>query len=92
LGWKQRAWYLGVHGPRLFDANGNAGPTVWSEGRVVGGWAQRATREVIVEVFEDIGVEATDSVAAQAAALQRWLGPTVIRTRFPTPTDKALRA
>ena len=39
MGWKARAWYLGEHGPRLFDRNGNAGPTIWWDGRIVGGWA-----------------------------------------------------
>ncbi len=37
MGWKEREWYLGPHGKVLFDANGNAGPTVWWDGRVVGG-------------------------------------------------------
>ena len=44
MGWQQRAWYLGDHGPALFDRNGNAGPTVWVDGRIVGGWSQRADR------------------------------------------------
>ena len=26
MGWKERDWYLGPHGPTLFDRNGNAGP------------------------------------------------------------------
>ena len=25
MGWKERDWYLGAHGPALFDRNGNAG-------------------------------------------------------------------
>ena len=44
MGWKQRSWYLGDHGAfgaSVFDRNGNAGPTIWVDGRVVGGWAQR---------------------------------------------------
>ena len=44
MGWKEREWYLGEHGPLLFDSNGNVGPTVWSDGRIVGGWAQRRRR------------------------------------------------
>ena len=44
MGWKERSWYLGDHQERLFDRNGNAGPTVWADGRVVGGWAQRPGR------------------------------------------------
>lgn len=91
MGWKARDWYLGDHGPRLFDRYGNAGPTVWWDGRVVGGWAQQATGEVVVEVFDDVGAEATAAVAAETQALQDWLGSTIVRTRFPTPTEKALR-
>lgn len=42
MGWQGRAWYLGEHGPALFDRSGNIGPMVWWDGRIVGGWAQRA--------------------------------------------------
>ena len=42
MGWKERGWYLGDHAAELFDRNGNAGPTIWADGRVVGGWAQSA--------------------------------------------------
>ena len=42
MGWKERAWYLGPHATDLFDRNGNAGPTIWVDGRIVGGWAQAA--------------------------------------------------
>ena len=40
MGWKERAFYLGDHGPRLFDRNGNAGTTAWWDGRIVGCWVQ----------------------------------------------------
>ncbi len=43
MGWQARDWYLGPHRAALFDRTGNIGPTVWWEGRVVGGWAQRAS-------------------------------------------------
>ena len=36
MGWKERDWFLGEHAEPLFDRNGNAGPTVWRDGRVVG--------------------------------------------------------
>jgi len=91
MGWKARAWYLGEHGPRLFDRNGNAGPTVWCDGRVVGGWAQRATGEVAVELFDDVGAEASAAVAREAEAVERWMKPVTVRTRFPTPVEKELR-
>jgi len=41
MGWHRRDWYLGDHSRDLFDTNGNAGPTVWCDGRIIGGWAQR---------------------------------------------------
>jgi hypothetical protein len=37
MGWKDRGWYLGPHRAALFDGAGNAGPTMWVEGRIVGG-------------------------------------------------------
>ncbi|MBK3630715.1 AlkZ family DNA glycosylase, partial [Streptomyces sp. MBT49] len=38
MGWQGRDWYLapGLR-PHLFDYSGNVGPTVWWDGRVVGG-------------------------------------------------------
>ena len=46
MGWKERDWFLSDHQALLFDRNGNAGPTVWSNGRIVGGWAQRRDGEI----------------------------------------------
>ena len=74
MGWKHRDWYLGDHRPRIFDANGNGGPTVWVDGRIVGGWAQRKTGEVVFQLLEDIGAERAAEVAERAAALERVLG------------------
>src|SRR5439155_24992841 len=54
MGWKERAWYLGDHASELFDRNGNAGPTVWANGRVVGGWMQVEDGDVIVELLEKV--------------------------------------
>ena len=92
MGWQQRAWYLGDHGPALFDRNGNAGPTVWVDGRIVGGWAQRRSGEVVHRLLEDVGSEAAAAVAAAGADLEAWLGPMRITPRFATPLQKALSA
>jgi hypothetical protein len=92
MGWQQRRWYLGEHGDALFDRNGNAGPTVWADGRVVGGWAQRRTGEVVHRLLEDVGAETAAAVAAAGADLQAWLGPMRITPRFPTPLQKTLSA
>jgi hypothetical protein len=90
MGWQQRTWYLGDHGPSLFDTNGNAGPTVWVDGRVVGGWAQRRSGEVVHHLLEDTGAETAAAVAAACADLEAWLGPMRITPRFPTPLQKTL--
>ena len=90
MGWQGRTWYLGDHGPALFDRNGNAGPTVWADGRIVGGWAQRRDGEVVYRLLEDVGAEAAAAAASAAAELQQWLGPIRITPRFPTPLQKDL--
>lgn len=90
MGWKERGWYLGDHQAALFDTNGNAGPTVWCDGRVTGGWAQRKSGEVVVELLEDVGAEVGVAVAAEAARLTDWLGDVRVTPRFPTPLQRRL--
>jgi hypothetical protein len=90
MGWKERDWYLGEHGPWVFDRNGNAGPSVWLDGRVVGGWAQRPDGEVVVRLLEDVGREAREAVEERAASLTRWFDGVVVRPRFPTPLERDL--
>lgn len=92
MGWKHRDWYLGPHGPALFDRNGNAGPTVWWRGRVVGGWAQRADGEITVRLLEDVGADAREAVAAEQEALAAWLGDVRFVPRFRTPLERELTA
>jgi hypothetical protein len=92
MGWQSRAWYLGPHAPALFDRTGNIGPTVWWAGRVVGGWAQRASGEVTWRLLEDIGADGAAAVAAEAAVLEAWLGPSRVTPRFRTPLERELTA
>ena len=75
----------------LFDRNGNGGPTLWVDGRVVGGWAQRKDGEIVLRIMADVGAEAR-------AALQRSR-PTTCRNcsarsrfsvRFPAPLQQQL--
>ncbi|GIH09325.1 hypothetical protein Rhe02_73920 [Rhizocola hellebori] len=73
MGWAQRHWYLGEHAAAVFDNTGNAGPTVWCDGRVVGGWAQLPTGEVAYRLLEDVGAEAVAALDGAADRLQRWL-------------------
>jgi len=92
MGWAERGWFLGGHKPALFDRNGNAGPTVWWNGRVVGGWAQRPDGEVAFRLLEDVGRDVSVAVAVAAAGLAAWLGEVRIIPRFRTPLEKELAA
>jgi hypothetical protein len=90
MGWQQRTWYLGDHAPALFDRNGNAGPTVWADGRIVGGWAQRRSGEVVFRLLEDVGSACEQAIAAEASRLGAWLGDVRVTPRFPTPLQREL--
>jgi hypothetical protein len=90
MGWSQRSWYLGAHQPMLFDRSGNVGPTVWCDGRIVGGWAQRANGEIAYRLLEDVGREATAAVEAAAGRLAKWIGPVRVTPRFRTPLEQEL--
>jgi hypothetical protein len=90
MGWKERAWYLGEHAPMLFDRNGNAGPSVWANGRVVGGWTQTAEGDVLVELLERVDATTRKLIDAERERLRSWLGDVRIRARFPTPVERTL--
>jgi len=90
MGWKNRSWYLSAHADRLFDGNGNAGPTIWWNGQVVGGWAQRKSGEIAVRLLEVLPRAARERVDAEAEALERWLGAVRVMPRFRTPLEREI--
>ena len=90
MGWFERSWYLGPHAPPLFDRSGNIGPTVWSNGRIIGGWAQRPTGEVNYRLLEDAGRDVEVNVEREAAELAEWIGPVRVTPRFRTPLEREL--
>ncbi|TMB94482.1 MAG: winged helix DNA-binding domain-containing protein [Chloroflexi bacterium] len=93
MGWAGRDWYLGEHRAALFDRSGNAGPTVWWDGRVVGGWAQRRNGEILIRLLEDVGRDARSAIESEADRLRTWLGETRrVMPRFSTPLVKELAA
>lgn len=93
MGWKDRDFFLDpAMAADLFDRNGNVGPTVWADGRVVGGWAQRPDGEVVVRLLTDVGRDTAAAVDAEAVALSHWLGEVRVIPRFRTPLEKALSA
>ena len=88
--WQSRGWFLGEHHKQLFDNTGNAGPTVWWDGRVVGGWTQRSGGEIVLRLLEDVGADAASRIDAEAARLQDWIGPVRVTPRFRTPLERML--
>ena len=93
MGWQERSWYLGEHRARCFDRSGNIGPTIWCDGRIVGGWAQRRDGgEVVVRLLEDVGAEAERAIADEAERLRAWVGEARVTPRFRTPLERELSA
>jgi hypothetical protein len=90
MGWKERLWYLGRHAPQLFDRAGNAGPTVWADGRIVGGWIGRRDGEVAVELLETVSAATRRAIDAEVERLRDWLGDVRITPRFRTPLETRL--
>jgi hypothetical protein len=89
MGWIERDWYLGAYKAELFDTSGNAGPTVWWDGRIVGGWQQGEDGEVVLQMLEDVGADGRRALDAEAARLTEWLGGARVLPRFPSPLSKA---
>jgi Winged helix DNA-binding domain len=91
MGWAEREWYLGPHKAALFDTSGNAGPTIWWDGRIVGGWTQRKSGEVVWRLLDDIGADGRRAVEREVERLQSWLAGAVVVARYATPLYKELR-
>jgi hypothetical protein len=89
MGWADRKWFLGEHREHVFDRSGNAGPTAWWNGRVVGGWCQGADRRVQLQLLEDPGSDGRRALTKRAEELTEWLDGVRISPRFPSPLSKA---
>ncbi|GAA1551503.1 winged helix DNA-binding domain-containing protein [Kribbella sancticallisti] len=92
MGWKERDWYLGEHKARLFDTTGNIGPSVWADGRIVGGWGQPESGDVRYQLLEDVASETAAAIEAEADRWTKWLAGVRItaRGRRPSPLEQLL--
>lgn len=90
MGWFERDWYLGPYKRQLFDSNGNAGPTAWCNGRIVGTWYQTAAGDVRLHLLEDVGSTATAALEANAARLTEFCAGERVLVRYPSPVSKSL--
>ncbi|MDF6043569.1 winged helix DNA-binding domain-containing protein [Streptomyces sp. JH14] len=93
MGWADRNFHLPAeHRAALFDRSGNIGPTVWWNGRIVGGWAQLTDGEPVWRLLSDVGREASASIEAEASRLSEWVGDTRVTPRFRAPLERELTA
>ncbi|MET9319991.1 winged helix DNA-binding domain-containing protein [Streptomyces sp. NPDC003038] len=93
MGWADRGFHLDpAHRPALFDYAGNIGPTVWWNGEIVGGWAQRADGEIVWRLLGSPGRDAEKAITAEAARLADWVCDARITPRFRTPLERELVA
>ncbi|MFJ9615212.1 winged helix DNA-binding domain-containing protein [Streptomyces noursei] len=91
MGWRDRDFYLDPgHVPALFDRMGNIGPTVWWDGRIVGGWAQRADGTLAWRLLTDPGREARAAVEAEADRMAAFLGERRFTPAYRTPLEREL--
>lgn len=90
MGWKQRDFYLGEHAHRIFDVNGNGGPTAWWDGRIVGGWTQDEDGTVVVVPVDDLPRAAKEPLAREAERLTAWLDGDVVRSIYQSPLVRAI--
>lgn len=88
MGWIERDWYLGLHKAQLFDTSGNVGPTVWWDGRIVGGWRQADSGNVVLQMLDDVGADGRRAIEAEASRLTAWFNGTRVLPRFPSPLSK----
>lgn len=89
MGWFGRDWYLPAeHRAVLFDRTGNIGPTIWCDGRIVGGWAQRTDGSVGCRLVTDVGAELTAAIEREAERLADWTAGVRIIPKFRTPLEK----
>ena len=90
MGWKERGWYLPDACAETFDRMGNAGPTIWVDGQVVGGWVQSAGGEIRIRYFLDVPARRRAEVDRRAAEIADLLGETRFTVRFPSLASAAL--
>jgi hypothetical protein len=93
MGWKQREWYLPSSvAQTVFDRNANAGPTVWIDGQIAGGWAQLPSGEVVFDLPDSVKTQYASLLSAAVERTESVIGQARVKPRFPSPSHKALLA
>ena len=74
---------------QLFDTSGNAGPTVWWDGRIVGGGARATAARSSCRCSRTSTPKDWLTLEREAADLTEWFGGTRVLPRFPSPLSRA---
>jgi len=92
MGYQDRRRFLDpAHNDKVLDRAGNAVPTVWANGRVVGVWNQReacgepgrtSDGSVVYGLFEPVSEEERALLDAEARRLESFLGGDVVAPPF----------
>lgn len=90
MGWKDRGWYLDPACADAFDSVGNAGATIWADGRVVGAWALGEDGAFLSHYFLEVSDGTRRAVLQEAERLQALVGETRFSVRFPGHMQKSL--
>lgn len=91
MGWKERHWYLSEQATeRTFDRWSNAGPTIWRNGEIVGGWVQRDNGTVAVELYASLTASEQRLLDDEIERFVEFVGDTRVRLRFPARNQKEL--
>ena len=65
---------------------------MWWDGRIVGGWRQSDTGEVVLQMLDDVGSDGLCALEHEAARLTEWFGGIRVLPRFPSPLSKVVAA
>ena len=94
MGYQDRSRSIRVapeHRDKIFDRAGNAMPTVWVNGQVVGAWGQRKNGSVVFGLFEPISDDALALLTDEARRLESFLESEFLALSTSTPFTRNLK-
>ncbi|RKN65922.1 winged helix DNA-binding domain-containing protein [Streptomyces klenkii] len=91
MGWRHRDFYLDpAHTAALFDRNGNIGPTIWADGRIIGAWAQHPDGRINHHLLTDPGRHTRALINNAIQRLAIFLDGTRVTPCYRTPLEREL--
>src|SRR3954454_13939848 len=90
MGCTERDWCPPASCAACFDRMGNAGPTIWVDGQVVGAWVQTPDGDIRTRYYVEVPADRRAAVAQRTGELADLLGDTRFTVRFPSPASAGL--